>query len=214
VHPKLFPRWLVMSPNATLLAYTGPANIKELRDQAALVSILWKEAELKFKPTQSHPSLSESTSSSSTVIEGCLETLTIETDKANIIVRAIQPRLLLVLVGGIPPRRKDHSFKVTPETRGSTRYPPTSKLPTQPSSDSLRSSPSSNSPSEEHKSPRTASAAASNQQGTAKELFKLDEDIKFGLLHIQRKKIDAATEHMRLDFQSKGFVMPNDSSIP
>ncbi len=35
----------VMSPNGTLMAYATPVEIKELRDQAALVSMAWKEQE-------------------------------------------------------------------------------------------------------------------------------------------------------------------------
>src|ERR1700712_320534 len=96
----------VMSPNATLLAYTGPSNIKELRDQAALISILWREAEHDNK--KQHPNLQNADLTSSAVLQpDSLETLTIESEKSNIIVRAIQPRLLLVLVGGRPPNRED-----------------------------------------------------------------------------------------------------------
>lgn len=42
----------------------------------------------------------------------------------------------------------------------------------------------------------------------------LNHELRLGLLHIQRKKVDAATEHMRADFKSKGFSMPHDLSIP
>lgn len=41
-----------------------------------------------------------------------------------------------------------------------------------------------------------------------------DKDIKLGALHIQRKKLDAMTKFIRDDFNSKGFVMPDDLSFP
>jgi hypothetical protein len=174
-----------MSPNATLLAYTGPSNIKELRDQAALISILWREAEQNLKSARSKPHNPE-IASGDILLEGDLETLTIESESSNIIVRAIQPRLLLVLVGGRPPTHVDQLFKITPETGGDARYPPADYRPP----------------------PSDITEAAEGESS------RVDADLKLGLLHIQRKKVDAATEHMRADFQSKGFMMPDDSSIP
>jgi hypothetical protein len=147
VHPKLFPKWMwvlkpelrkkltnhysVMSPNATLLAYTGPSNIKELRDQAALISILWREAEHDNKK-QNPKSQNVDLTSSAVLQPGSLETLTIESEKSNIIVRAIQPRLLLILVGGRPPNREENFFKITAEALGDARYPPADYTPSPP----------------------------------------------------------------------------------
>lgn len=120
-----------MSPNATLLAYTGPSDIKELRDQAALISILWREAEQQKK--QNAPKITD-LSSSDVLKPGQLETLTIESETSNIIVRAIQPRLLLVLVGNKPPKNDDSKyFKITPETVGDARYPSADYTPSPPS---------------------------------------------------------------------------------
>jgi hypothetical protein len=130
----------VMSPNATLLAYTGPSDIKELRDQAALISILWKEAEQDRKK-QNRDSQNTDLTSSAVLKPGDLETLTVESEKSNIIVRAIQPRLLLVLVGGKPPKNNSLKFfKITPETVGDTRYPPVDYIPSPPPPESSSSS--------------------------------------------------------------------------
>jgi hypothetical protein len=130
----------VMSPNATLLAYTGPSDIKELRDQAALISILWREAEQEHK--KRNPNSQNTDLSSSVVLKpGDLETLTVESENSNIIVRAIQPRLLLVLVGGKPPKHDSlEFFKITPETVGDNRYPPADYIPSPPPLESSSSS--------------------------------------------------------------------------
>lgn len=115
-----------MSPNATLLSYTGPSDIKELRDQAALISILWREAEQQNKQRISNTA---DLSSSDGLRLGQLETLTIESESSNIIVRAIQPRLLLVLVGIKPPKNNESKyFKITPEAVGDSRYPSADQL--------------------------------------------------------------------------------------
>lgn len=129
-----------MSPNATLLAYTGPSDIKELRDQAALISILWREAE---QQTKQKTAQTNDLVSSDVLRPGQLETLTIESETSNIIVRAIQPRLLLVLVGSKPPKHDDSKyFKITPETVGDPRYPSGDYTPSPPST-TRSSSPSS-----------------------------------------------------------------------
>jgi hypothetical protein len=134
----------VMSPNATLLSYTDDSDIKALRDQAALISILWREAEQQNK--QKNPNSQNTDLTFSNMLKpGDLETLTVESETSNIIVRAIQPRLLLVLVGGKPPTYKTDLkfFKITPETVGDVRYPPADSIPSPPPAISSSSSSSS-----------------------------------------------------------------------
>ncbi|KAK8158058.1 hypothetical protein BKA80DRAFT_206894 [Phyllosticta citrichinensis] len=210
VDPKLYPRMFVMSPNGTLLAYSRPANIKELRDQAALVSMAWKEHEHSVRSETSHSENHEPSASS----RAPLETLTIEFDNGNLIVRAIQPKLLLVLVGGVPPGRKQ-SFKVTPEIQGSARYPPETadsstnghgRIIPPASTDSHNSSqdPASiGSPD----APSSVSVAESH-------MSQREKDTELGPLHVQRKKVDAMTNFIRQDFERRGFVMPDDVSFP
>lgn len=154
----------VMSPNGTLMAYTTPIDIRDLRDQAALISMAWKDHATK------HPDL---------------ETLTIETSHSNIIARAIQPALLLVLVGGVPPARNS-VFRITPEARGEARYPPEA--------------------GDEGLAPVVGSGKAASVLST---MSARERDVKGGTLHIQRKKVDALTEYLRRDFDAKGFVMPD-----
>ena len=42
---KLCKRWWLMTPNGTLLAYSHPANTRDLRNQAAMVALSWQEHE-------------------------------------------------------------------------------------------------------------------------------------------------------------------------
>ncbi|KAF9729631.1 hypothetical protein PMIN06_003257 [Paraphaeosphaeria minitans] len=176
-HPSLYPRLFVMSPNGTLMAYTTPIDIRDLRDQAALISMAWKDHAANHPPpTDPSP-------------PNHLETLTIETANNNIIARAIQPSLLLVLVGGVPPSRK-HVFKITPEARGEARYPAER--------------------GEDGKEPVVGSGKAASVLST---MSTRERDVKGGALHIQRKKIDALTEYLRRDFDAKGFLMPDDAGF-
>ncbi|KAF2438136.1 hypothetical protein P171DRAFT_437213 [Karstenula rhodostoma CBS 690.94] len=176
-HPNLYPRLFVMSPNGTLMAYTTPIDIRDLRDQAALISMAWKDhaAKLPSPATDSSPPQ--------------LETVTIETANNNIIARAIQPSLLLVLVGGVPPSRKA-VFKITPEARGEARYPPDG--------------------GDDGADAVVGSGKAASVLST---MSTREKDVKGGALHIQRKKIDALTEYLRKDFDAKGFVMPDGAGF-
>jgi hypothetical protein len=196
-----------MSPNGTLMAYSTPVDIKDLRDQAALISMAWKEHEASFHAKQAkHRDQSESEESPSE-----LETLTIEFQHNNIIIRAIQPKLLLVLVGGVPPSRRT-IFKVTAEAHGDPRYPPIEGSESPSASTNVPQSDASaelSVPTNEDRSlskKKTASIASN--------LSQKEKDVKVGVLHIQRKKLDALTNFIRADFDSKGFVMPDDSTFP
>jgi hypothetical protein len=126
VDNKVFVRWFIMTPNGSLMAYTLPANMKELRDQTALVSISWKEHlerkdSEKFEPQYSQQA-GPNDSSKRLIRPDALETLTVEFDNRNVIVKYLQPKLLLVLEGGVPPGRK-RELKVTAEAPGDERYP-------------------------------------------------------------------------------------------
>jgi hypothetical protein len=205
-----------MSPNATLLAYSGNPNIQQLRDQATLLSQIWKEQKDKLREQQhstvnAAEQLSSSSSPTSTIIEGALETLTVENAKSNIIIRAVQPRLLLVLVGGSPPRRTSDFFKITAEARGDSRYPPETADSDAGSTDSAHDSTQGSPPPElltqAHEEPIIDTSMPLEYRD-------LTEKEKTHMLSLQRKKMDAATDYMRRDFTSRHFIMPDELSIP
>ena len=108
-----------MTPSGSLIAYSTPANIRQLRDQMALISMTWHEQLARKRSTtrshsrsqshhrarQSHPagqpSGRKATLSSSNAEDPALETLTMEFEgRRNVIVRYLQPKVLLVLEGG------------------------------------------------------------------------------------------------------------------
>ncbi|KAF2472514.1 uncharacterized protein BDR25DRAFT_302665 [Lindgomyces ingoldianus] len=208
VDPNLYPRMFVMSPNGTLMAYSTPVDIKDLRDQAALISMAWKEHEANLQAKRR----ADAARSDDSFTTSPLETLTIEFQHNNIIIRAIQPKLLLVLVGGVPPSRRT-MFKITPEAYGDPRYPQndaaevgqaSSNQPDEPPSSVERSLLPGVETGEKKRKPASISSRMSQRE----------KDMKTGVLHIQRKKIDALTDFLRQDFDAKGFVMPDDSSFP
>ena len=191
-----------MSPNGTLMAYSTPVDIKELRDQAALISMAWKEQEANRKPQNPQHDGAEDALPA-------LETLTIETQHNNIIARAIQRSLLLVLVGGVPPTRRK-VFRITPEAHGDARYPVSVVADEEPTSQ-----PRDASTTAADESPPDGGAKAVNRAPSIlSNMSQREKDVKIGVLHIQRKKLDALSDFIRKDFEAKGFVMPDDSTFP
>lgn len=111
-----------MTPNGSLLAYSTPADIRSLRDQAAMVSMTFRE-----QPTFTYPFVttnSDSQPPSPTRQDSEVKsTMIIQTESCNVIVQYLQPRMLLVLEGGLPPHHKgisgvfvDSTDSPSPET--------------------------------------------------------------------------------------------------
>src|ERR1700753_114045 len=100
---RLCKRWFLVTPNGTLLAYTRTNNIVELRRLSTKAVLLWREHSTS-KPSNATALHHEDASAK--VIPHLLRTLTVETESSNLIIRKVQPQLLLVLEGGVPPRRK------------------------------------------------------------------------------------------------------------
>ena len=196
----------LMSPNGTLLAYSKPVDIKELRDQAALISIAWKD---NCDGRQKLPARSDS--AQDPTLKPALTTLTIETEDCNIIIRLLQPELLLVLVGKLPPRKKQ-AFKITPEGSGDPRYPDT---------ETPLSRPSSTSKLHQGDTATEAPGSPTEEEGTARgkppslvsNMSQREKDIRVGTLHVQRKRLEALVDYILKDFEDTGFVMPADSDL-
>jgi hypothetical protein len=182
-----------MTPNGSLMAYTLPANMKELRDQVALVSISWKEQlERKGNETIEPEDRPDSpTDSERQIIQpDAIDTLTIEFDNRNIIVKYLQPKLLLVLEGGVPPGRRKE-LTVTVEAPGDARYPPDNQ------NDSRNGSlnPAMLGSSVGSKASTTASAVSFG---------------RVSVLGIQRKKMEIMAQTIKDELQRSGFQMPDD----
>jgi len=186
-----------MTPNGSLMAYTLPANMKELRDQVALVSLTWKE-HLKSKSSGNAQSDDQPDSpiesDTRPVRQDAIETMTIEFDNRNIIVKHLQPKLLLVLEGGVPPGRR-RELKVTVEAPGDARYPPAEEQHNGVQNGACNAALSSSSVGS--RASTTASAASLR---------------RVGLLAIQRKKTEIMAQAIRDELQKSGFQMPDDPS--
>ncbi|WPG98518.1 Hypothetical protein R9X50_00130900 [Acrodontium crateriforme] len=179
---RLCKRWLLMTPNGTLLAYSQPADPKDLRKQAAMAAISWQQ---QHTALHEHSFVADdNTNASSKIRELC--TLTIESDTSNTIVRQVQPHLLLVLHGGVPPRKRTFEPRITAEGPGGEYYSlneiktPASGLQTSASTVSFAAS--------------TKSTAAAS------------------ILEMQRKKLDAMASAITAEFHRTGFQMPDESS--
>lgn len=210
---KLYPRLFLMSPNGTLLAYSTPVDIKELRDQAALISIAWKEhCQGRQKPTisQRKEARGSETATGASSLQPALRTLTIQSQACNILVRLLQPELLLVLVGSIPPK-KNQSFRINAEGDGDPRYPSADASPSRPgSSPRLLQGDGAN---ESLKPTGSEVSGKGKAPSIMSNMSQREKDIRHGVLHVQRKRLDALADYALRDFESTGFVMPADSDL-
>jgi len=87
----------------------------------------WKECDLQLQASTNRPKASWD-NHTGTVAEGEIHALTVEAVTGNILIRAIQPRVLMVMDGirPTPPRRR---IDINAELKGQDRYPPTQDLP-------------------------------------------------------------------------------------
>jgi hypothetical protein len=193
-----------MSPNGTLLAYSKPVQTKELRDQAALISMTWKDncqGRQKF-------SVRNGTNQDRS-LKPALSTLTIETPDCNIIVRLLQPELLLVLIGRIAPGKKQ-AFKISAEGQGDPRYPEADLPTSRPGSRSqvLQGDAANDNPGFQDRL-----TVKNKAPSLLSNMSQRDKDIRGGALHVQRKKLDALAEYVLQDFGDTGFIMPADADL-
>lgn len=182
---RLCKRWLIMTPNGTLLAYTIPTDIRDLRRQAAVAALAWQEHSMTRGESPSSPEDDEPRSPS-IAIAGLLRTLTIENDNSTLIVRKIQPSLLLVLEGGVPPRKRAAEQKMTPERPDDAPYPALQDR-------SLESAPGS-----------SASSVAESTKTKASSSRKT--------LALQRGRLDSLASAIASDLEKTGFRMPDDDT--
>jgi hypothetical protein len=172
---RLCKRWFLMTPNGTLLAYTKPTDIKDLRRQAARAALLWQE-QLDIQRAGSEPDTNK------VQMPALLQTLTIEMETGNTIVRKVQPQLLLVLEGGVPPRRSTFEPRTTPEGPGDAPYPAANTT--------------------QHNAPNLASSVSSAAESTK-------SVVSQSVLGLQRKKLDALAAAIAQNFEQTGFRMPD-----
>ncbi|KAK3711491.1 hypothetical protein LTR37_009670 [Vermiconidia calcicola] len=178
---RLCKRWFLMTPNGTLLAYNQPTHIRDLRRQAAKAALVWQEHQGTQYPDSA---AADGLDASKISMPALLRTLTIEADDANLIIRKLQPQLLLVLEGGVPPRKQTFEPRVTPEGPGDATYPTQGG---QSSGSAFGSS---------------ASSIAESAKSSVSQ----------GVLGLQRRKLDALASAIAQNFEQTGFKMPEEGS--
>ena len=171
---RLCKRWYLMTPNGTLLAYTQPTDMRELRRQVAMAALSWQDHQ--------EPAAEEPSSGLPPVTKVQLHTLIIESEASNLLVRRIQPGLLLVLEGGVPPRKRTFETRISAE--GSDGEP----IHSQATMESALGS-------------STSSIAESSVSQTP----------TGGVVGLHRKKLDAMATAIASDFEQTGFEMPDQS---
>lgn len=137
-----------------------------------------------------------------------LETLTVECDTHNVIVRSVQPQLLLVLIGGVPPNRKI-DFKITAEMEGDAPYPPAeagSNLRERPLAAYAENGDTSSLGSAINDD-RTSNPASSSSAPS--DPVEQNKHRKLDILRMHRRKLDALSTYIKDNFERRGFVMPN-----
>ena len=182
IDDRLCKQWALMTPNGTLLAYSLPTDIKELRRHAAVAALSWQKQQAS---QQDNPDdAGEDGEPEKIALPSLLRTLTIESEASNVIVRKIQPQLLLVLEGGVPPRRRTCQPCVIPEGPGDAPYP-------------------------SHERPNAESMLASSAVSLAESS---KSSAALGVLGLQRRKLDAMASALAQEFERTGFKMPDEGS--
>lgn len=177
---RLCKRWFLMTPNGTLLAYSKPTNIRDLRRQAAMAALSWQE----HQGPPHADSLEPGGEVGKLPMPSLLRTLTIESESTNLIIRNIQPQLLLVLEGGVPPRKRTFEPRVTPEGPSDDPYP------------------SQDGKSTESALTSSASSVAESTKSSASQ----------GVLRLQRKKLEALAAAIAANLEQTGFKMPDEGN--
>lgn len=180
---KLCKRWWLMTPNGTLLAYSHPANTRDLRNQAAMVALSWQEHE--FAKIRDAGDEDDEDHDPADFVDH-IRALTIEGESSNIIVTRVQSHMLLVLEGGVPPRRAGFEPKTTAESTDDDQYPP----------DDLGSA----------SLPKDAAAMSSRASSTI-------SSAAMSVLRLQRKKLEALANAIIDEFERTGFEMPEEGAL-
>ncbi|PNS21869.1 hypothetical protein CAC42_467 [Sphaceloma murrayae] len=187
---KLIIRWFMMTPNGSLLAYTTPSDMRELRDQVALISMTWKE-QLDVREEQAdelgHPNRDRAP---------VMLTMTMEFENRNLLIRYLQSNLLLVLEGGVPPRRA-RQLQVTTEGPHDARYPGDDSGGANGSADERKKA------QQHHGAP--SSPSAGSEASTTMSVRRRNH-----VLDIHRKKLDSMTGIIRSELAKARFEMPKD----
>jgi len=239
-----------MTPSGSLIAYSTPANIRQLRDQMALISMTWHEqvarkrsaakyhshshSNHRARPSHSAgqpPSKRTTGSSSSTFTSAsspALETLTLEFEgRRNVIVRYLQPKVLLVLEGGAlaagggggggdgrsttttgtgsTSGTGSGALRITAEAHSEARYPAERDLATSSAfATNGEARHSADAKVENEAGPEGDAASGSSTAVSNSSVGRMD------VLDVQRRRLEAMAASIKEEFARSGFEMPDE----
>lgn len=172
---RLCRNWFLMTPNGTLLANNQTVDTKGLRTQVARAAMRWQE----YQPGESG---TEVESNHGPGIQGRIHTLIIESETSNILIRPIQPQLLLVLEGGVPPRKPTFEPRITAEGENGEAL---------------------------HHSTGTDSSLSKSVSSKAESSISVAPS---GVVSLHRKKMEVMASAIAAEFERTGFKMPDQST--
>lgn len=177
---RLCKRWYLMTPNGTLLAYSRPTELKDIRKRVAVAAMAWQEQEAGLRPGSPDSTNDQAASSGARQ----LQTLIMEAENDNTLMCKIQGQLLLVLEGGVPPRKRGFEQRITAEGVDGVVHSVGGSRRAESGLDSSVSS--------------LAESSRGSIAGTS------------SVLGHHRKKLEAMAAAINNDFDSRGFHMPDD----
>lgn len=189
---RLFKGWYLMTTNGTLIAYSHADSITDLRRQAALSAVTWQEeSEPNHRSTTSNPTAKNPPPTS---LPRCV---IIENEPGNTLIRYLFQNLLLVLEGGVPPRRAGFERRVTVLDDHDAAADPTRLLPLQHASRDTTPDPGSSPVSTGGSSTAGGGGSSSGSSGVGARV-----------LRMQRVKLEALAEEVLREIRAQKFEMP------
>jgi hypothetical protein len=225
-----------VTTSSELLSYSHPTDIKKFRSETALIVKTWKEYDLEIMQEHGREATSYE-NPTGRIEDGEMYGLTIEMRSGTIIARAVQPCLLLILVGhsNNPHNEGDIANRFHVEVKGDSRYPPSQALPDtmsfeesvpdesigkeQDQGDVPRPNgdQSNGSQASQHSSkPGTGTHSPQSSEQTsipAQEHDKIqveDDGQAAAILHIQRLKLDSMVDWLAQQLKKHDFVFTED----
>jgi hypothetical protein len=223
----------LLTTKSDLLAYPRPNDIKQYRNEAALIIKSWKDADREFAEQHNRNIPSHKTGNIH-INDNELFALTIQTDSGNVLIRAVQPCLLLVLVGCKPKSTRSKPEQFTSEAKGDARYPAILDAPPPvidfsanifDDDDDEELSPTTLSATRASSTYKAKSSNSSDHQGQRSPTDENEEDLDANLddkeaeeqqsadlLYLQRDKLDAMADWLAARLSEKEFRMKEDNS--
>jgi len=157
------------------------------------------------------------TTVSSSLQNGDVDAIILQIGDKNLIVKAIQPSILIVLVGITAPKeelalRAAHEIVGVPSRGLSSLRPPSqqSSIAAKPAHLSIPGEADAQADAVSVQSGHSRNESGYSVSDSSAIVAR--QDVNVDLLHIQKRKLDRIAEYIKSEFDKEGFVMPYDLS--